>query len=108
MRRTLKTALLFQLAGQEEKEAEVLVRYFVHRGCQATYERPGENDSFEIEAMHLIDGDKPIDITWMLDRGFYGEQDFAEECGQDYAEHLAEAADYRDELRREQSMESRA
>lgn len=107
MSRVLKTTLLFQIAGYDEHEPDIEITYDVRPGEAETRLQPGCEMSVEIEKIVIVGGPKPIDITWMVDAGFYADRDFEQEIGEILADEQADADERRAEARRDDAMMER-
>lgn len=91
--RTFTTMHMWHDSVGSECECEVEVTYTFHRGCEATLVDPGEPDSVEVVSVTPIVSDyEPGEIDL---------EAFADECMAEYADMLADAADYRAEQRRD-------
>lgn len=105
--RILKTTILFSLAGQDEREADVEVTYTVTPGYAETRLEPGAEMTVEIEKIVIVGGPEPIDITWIVNAGFYADADFEEMIGEELAGEEQDAAEYRADARRDDAMMER-
>lgn len=112
--RTMKTTLLFQLAGCGEHEAEVVVTYYGTPGDAGDRDCPPSDPTVEIETVVIPDGKGKggtFDISWLLDAGFYSEAEIADLCMQDWIDadecERDRAAEYRADQRRDDAMMER-
>lgn len=91
--RSFTTTHMWHNSVGSECECEVEVTYAFHRGCKATLIDPGEPDSVEVISVVPVDGNcEPGDIDL---------EAFADECMAEYADMLADAAEWRAAQRRD-------
>ena len=98
---TLKTGTMWHDSAGNEREAEVRVTYTAHRGHAGTMIDPPEPDSVEIVSI------VPVDPAVTLPDGYAdGDFDdtFFDECLEDYAAEMEEAAEWRAQSRRDALM----
>lgn len=93
----LKTSIAW-IEGGEEREAYVGVRYSGHKGFPGSYIDPPEPASVEIDDVKVLEGD-PLPADWEPS------DDLLAECLQDWHEEAIEAAEWREQSRRDQLME---
>jgi hypothetical protein len=97
---TYRTDLRFTVDGGEEQSVSLILRYYVHPGCEPTREQPGEAPYAEISAksrIHIAGDQYPLS-DWMYD--------FLDPDETLRAELLSNAADA-DEYGRDQAADAR-
>jgi hypothetical protein len=101
--RTMKTWLIFQLAGCGEHEAEVVITYDATPGDPGSDVYPPCEATIEIEKIEHVAGTR-FNMTWMIDAGFYSESELADLCMQDWIDAEEIERDYADEARAARMM----
>jgi len=82
-------------ADDMEHEAEVCVSYSYYAGYCGSMEQPPEDASVEVQSVIVKMGDMPDDVL----ETFVDSEELRQECMEDYAAMLADAAECRAEMR---------
>ncbi|MFE8106943.1 hypothetical protein [Sphingomonas melonis] len=97
--RSFTTSHLWHDSTGSECECEVTVTYVFHRGCKPTLVDPGEPDSVEVISV--------VPLIPEYDLGDVDLEVFADECMANWSDMLADAAEFRADMRRDHLMMER-
>lgn len=100
MTRTFKTSLIWHDSRGSECEAEVQVTYVGHKGFAGDLTDPPQGATVEITK--IVDIANPSDP--IPDR-FFEDEDLLQECFEDWESDEIEAAEWREQSRRDRMME---
>lgn len=99
----LRTTIEINHGGFQEYEVPVEVEYTFRAGCSATYERPGEADTVDINKITVIEANgNRIEADWLVGL-LEADDELLALCGQDWIERREYAADQAADARREEA-----
>lgn len=106
MAHKLKTTVLIEIEGAQI-ERDCQIEYDRRKGCDATLEQPGEDDSIEVTGIEIVGNDgRYHDAYWLL--GVLADDDDIQALLMaDWADDAIAAAEYRAEQRADDRMMER-